>query len=100
MVLSDGTGMKGARVDGAAMSVSGKELREGHVEVIGDEGGNDVLIAIRDYKEVTRTNSIEVVLPARARKYTRLRACGTGSASFCVSIHCFSLQCFGFGLLV
>jgi len=100
VVLSNGTGVKGARVDGTTTSISGKELGKGHVEVVGDEGGNDVLIAIRDNKEVTRTNGVEVVLPAGTRKYTRLRACGTGSMSFYISIHYFSLQRFGFGLLV
>ena len=67
VVLSDGTGVKGARVDSATASIGGKEFRKGGVEVVGDKGGDDVLVAIRNDKKVTRTNSVEVVLPARAR---------------------------------
>ena len=100
MVLSDGMGVKGARVNGATASVGGKEFRESSVEVIGDKGGDDVFVAIRNDKKVTRTDGIEVVLPSRARKYTWLRTCGTRSMSLYVSIHCFGLQRFGFGLLV
>jgi len=100
MVLSNGTGMKGARVDGTTTSICGEELGKGCMEVIGNKGGNDVLITIRNDKKVMRTNGVEVVLPARARKHTWLRACGTGSMSLCVSVHRFSLQHFGFGLLV
>jgi len=91
VVLSNGMGMQGTRVDGATTSISGKEFRKGCVEIVGDKGGNDVLVAVRDNKKVMHTNSVEVVLPARARKYTQLRACGTGSMSLYVSVHCFSL---------
>jgi len=100
MVLSNRTGMKGARVDSTATSISGKELGKGCVEVVGNKGGDDVLVAVRNNKKVTRTNGIEVVLPARAREYTWLRTCGTGSTSLHVSVHRFGLQRFGFGLLV
>ena len=100
MVLSDRTGVKGARVDGATVSVGGEEFRKSGVEVVRNKGGDDVLVAIRNDKKVMRTNSVEVVLPARARKHTWLRACGTGSTSLCVSVHRFSLQRFSFGLLV
>ena len=100
MVLSNGTGVKGARVDSAATSISGEELGEGCVEVVKDKGGNDVLIAVGDDKKVTRTNGIKVVLPTRAREYTWLRACRARSMSLCVSVPCFSLQRFGFSLLV
>ena len=67
MVVSDGTGVKGARVDGTTTSIRGEELGKGCIEVVGNKGGNDVLIAIRNDKEVTRTNSVKVILPARAR---------------------------------
>jgi len=99
-VVSDRTGMKGARVDGTTTSIRGKEFGKGCMEVVGNKGGNDILIAIRNDKKVTCTNSVKVVLPARARKHTQLRACGTGSMSLCVSVHHFGLQRFGFGLLV
>jgi len=100
MVLSDRTGVKGARVDSTVTSISGEKLGKGHVEVVRNEGGDYVLIAIGDNKEVTHTNGVEVVLPTGARKYTWLRACRTGSMSLCVSVPCFSLQHFGFSLLV
>ena len=89
MVLSDGTGVQGVRVDGATTSIGGEELGKGCVKVIGNEGRNDVLVAVRDDKKVTRTNSVEVVLPSGARKYTWLRAGGTGSTSLCISVYCF-----------
>ena len=100
MVLSDRMSVKRARVDGATASVSGQEFGEGRVKVIGNEGGNDVLIAIRDDKKVTCTNGVEVVLPSRARKYTWLRAGGTGSMSLCISVHCFGREYISFSLLV
>jgi len=52
MVLSDRTGMKRARVDHAATSISSEELRKGHIKVIGNEGGNDILVAVRNDKEI------------------------------------------------
>jgi len=67
MVVSDGTGVKGVRVDSTTMSIHGEELGKGCIEVIGNKGGNDVLIAIRNDKEVTHTNGVKVILPARAR---------------------------------
>ena len=100
MVLPDRTGMERARVNCAATSISGKEFGEGCVKVIGNKGGDDVFIAVGNDEEVTRANSVEVVLPTRAREYTWLGACGTRSASLCVSVHRLSLQRFNFGLLV
>ena len=100
MVLSDRAGVKGTRVDGTTTSVGGKELGEGCMEVVGDEGGNDVLVTVGNDEEVTRTNGVEVVLPAGARIYSWLRAGGTRGASLCISVHRFSFQRFDFGLLV
>ena len=100
MVLSDRTGMKGVQVDGTTTSISGKEFREGGMKIVGDEGGNDVLVTIRDDKKVMRTNGVEVVLPARAREHAWLRTCGARSASLCISIHRLSFQYFDFSLLV
>jgi len=79
--------MKRARVDCATMAISGKELRKGGVEVIGDEGGNNILFAIWDDKEVASADGVEVVLPSRTWVYPWLGAVGTGSASFYVSVH-------------
>jgi len=100
MVLSDRMSMKGARVDGPTTSIGGKEFGKGGVEVVRNKGGDDVLVAIRNDKEVAGANGIEIVLPSRTRVYAWLRASGTGSVSFCVSIHCLGLQYVGFGLLV
>jgi len=84
VVLPNRTGMKRARVNCAAMSISGKELGEGRVKIIGNEGGDDILVTIRDNEEMTCTDGVKVVLPARARKHTWLRACGTWGMSLCV----------------
>ena len=89
MVLSNGTSMKGARMDGTSASVSGEELWESGVKVVGDEWGNDVLITVWNDKKVAHTHSIEIVLPSQAREYTQLRASGTRSTSLCISVHCF-----------
>jgi len=87
VVLSDRTGMKGTRVDSATTSIGGEELRKGGVKVVRSKQGNDVLVTIRNDKEMMRTNSVEVVFPSRAWKYTRLRAGRTRSMFFCPSIH-------------
>ena len=100
MVLSDRMSVEGARVDGTTASISGKEFRKGGVEVVRNIGGDDILVAIRNDKKVASANGIEIVLPSQTRVYAWLRASGTGSVSFCISIHCLSLQCIGFGLLV
>ena len=100
MVMPDWTSMEGARVDHTAMSISGQELGESGVEVIRDEGGNHILIAVRNDKKVTRTNGVEVVLPSWTGEYSWLRARGARGAFLCVSIHRFSFQRFGFSLLV
>ena len=92
MVLSNQTGMKGTRVNGAATSVGGEELGKGGVKIVGNEGRNNVLVAVRDDKKETRTNGVEVVLPSWAREYTWLRASGTWCMSLCISIHCFGCQ--------
>jgi len=89
VVLSNGTGVKGTRVDGATASISSEKFGKGGVEVVGNEGGDDVFIAVGNDKEVMRANCVEIVLPPRTRKYAWLRASGTGSASLCVSIHGF-----------
>jgi len=90
-VLSDGMGMKGVRVDGAATSIGGKEFGEGSVKVVGDKGGDDVLVAIWNDKKVMRTDGVEVVLPSRAREHAWLRTCGTGGTPLCISVHRFAL---------
>jgi len=100
VVLPDWVCMKGARVDCTAMAVSGKELRKGGMEVIRDEGGDNVLFAVRNDKEVTGTNGVEVVLPSGTREDTRLGTSGTGSMLFSISLHRFGFQHISFGLLV
>jgi len=85
---------------GAAMSIGGEEFRKGGVEVVGDEGGDNVLFTVRNDEKVAGTNSVKVVLPPRSWVNSWLRTIGTRGASLCVSVPCFGLQCFGFGLLV
>jgi len=89
VVLSNGTGMKGARMNGATVSIGSEKFRESHVEVIGNERGDNVLFTVRDNKEMMRTNGVKIVFPTRARVYAWLRAHGTWSTSLCVSIHRF-----------
>jgi len=91
VVLSDRTSVKGARVDGTTTSISGKEFRKGGVNVVRNKGGDDILVTVRNDEKVARANGIEVVLPSRTWEHTWLRASGTGSVSFCVSIHCLGL---------
>ena len=91
MVLSDRMSMKGARVDGTTASIGGKEFRKGGVEVIRNKGGNDVLVAIWNDKKVASANGIKIFFPSQTGMYAWLRTSGTGSASFCVSIHHLSL---------
>ena len=89
MVMPYGSGMEGMGVDGAAMAISGKKFWECGVKVIGNEGGNNVLIAVRNDKEMAGASGCEVVLPARAWEYTGLRTTGTGGLSFGISVHGF-----------
>ena len=87
MVVSNRASMKRARVDGAATTISGKKFGEGSMEVVGNKGGDNVLFAIGDDKEVMGTNCIEVILPSGARMDARLGTIGTRSALFEISIH-------------
>ena len=100
VVLSNWTSIKGTGVDHAATAVSGKKFGIGGMEVIGDEGGNYVFLAVRDDKEVASTSTIEVVLPPGARVNSWLRAVGTGSVSLCVSVPYFGFQRVSLSLLV
>jgi len=99
-VLPNRASMKGVRVDCATATISGKELREGCMEVVGNEGGDDVLFAIWNDKEVASTGSIEIVLPSRTWVNFWLGTIRTGSAFFCISIHSLSFQHVSLGLLI
>ena len=99
-MLPDRASMKGARVNGTATSIGGEEFGKGGVEVVGDEGGDNVLFAIGNDEKVVGTNGVEVVLPPRSWVNSWLRTIGTRGASLCVSIPCFGFQRFGFSLLV
>ena len=59
--MSNGTCVKGTGVDGAASTVGSQQLREGGVEVVGNEGGDDIFVAIWDDEEMTSTSGGEVV---------------------------------------
>jgi len=92
MVLSNWACMEGARVNCATTTVGGEKFREGGVEVVRDEGGNDIFVAIRNDKEMVGACCGEVVPPAGTREDARLRTVGTGGLSFCVSIHGLGFQ--------
>jgi len=87
MVLPNWASMKRTGVDCAAMAISGKEFGKGGVEVVGDEGGDNVLFAIGDDKEMMGANGVKVVLPSRARENARLRTSRARSAFFSFCIH-------------
>jgi len=89
-VLPNWASMKGARVNGTSATIGGKEFGEGSVEVIGDEGGNDILLTIWNDEKVTCACGIEVVLPPGTREDARLGTSGTGSVLFSISVHSLS----------
>jgi len=74
-------------MDGTAVAISGQKFWEGGVKVILDEGGNNIVIAIRDDKIVMGAHYIEVVLPPRTRVDTRLRTSWGRSLILLVSLH-------------
>jgi len=100
VVLSNWASMKRMRVDCATMAISSEKFRKGSMEIVRDEGGDDVLFAIRDDKEMAGPDSVEVVLPSGPWVDSWLRAVGTRSPSFYVSIHRLCFQRVSLGLLV
>jgi len=62
--------MKRTGVDHATAAISSEELGKGGMEVIGDEGGDDVLFAIRDDEEMVGPDGVKVVLPSRTWMYS------------------------------
>jgi len=88
-VLPNWASVKGARMDGASATISGKEFGKGGMEVVRNERGDDVLFTIWDDEEVAGTHGVEVVLPPGTGKDTRLGTSGTRSAFFSISVHCF-----------
>jgi len=58
--------MKGTRVNGAVVSIRGQELREGVMEVVMNEGGNNVFISKWNDKEMMCPIGVKVILPARS----------------------------------
>jgi len=87
-------------MDRTAAAISSKEFGKGGVEIVGDEGGDDVLFAIRDDEEMASPDGVKVVLPSGPRVDSWLRAVGTWSLSFYVSIHRLCFQYVSLGLLV
>ena len=100
MVLSDWASVKRTRMDCAATTISGKEFGKSGVEIIRDEGGNDIFFAIRDDKEMAGTNGVKIVLPSWTWVNAWLGTVGTGSLFLYLNVHCLSFQCVSFGLLV
>ena len=89
MVVPHGSGVKGTGVNGATMTIGGKKFWKCGIKVVGNEGGDDIFIAIRDDKEVTGASGCEIVLPTRTWEYAGLRTTGTGGLSFSISVHSF-----------
>ena len=87
MVLPNSASIKGVGMNAAATTIGGKELREGSMEIVRDDGGNNVFLAIWDDKKVASTGGVEVVLPSRTWVDSWLRTVGTGSAPFSISVH-------------
>ena len=87
-MLSGWSSMKRMGVDCTATAISGKEFRKGGVKIVRNERGDDVLFAIRNDEEMAGTNGIEIVLPSGTWVNAWLGTIGTGSSSFCVSVHC------------
>ena len=87
-------------MDRTTMAISSKEFGKGGVEIIRDEGGNDVLFAIRDDKEMAGPDGVKVVLPSRTWVYSWLGAARAWGLFFYISVHRFSFQRVGLGLLV
>jgi len=92
--------MKRMGVDCATTAISGEELREVGVEVIGDERSNHILFTIGDNKKVAGASSVKVVLPSRTWVNSWLGTVGTWGMSLCVSIYRFRFQCVSLSLLV
>jgi len=81
--------MKRMGVDRATSAISSEELGKGGVEIVGDEGGDDVLFAIRDDEEMVGPNGVKVVLPSRTWVHSWLGTIGAWGPSFCISVHHF-----------
>ena len=77
-------------MDCATMAISSEEFRKGGMEIVRDEGGDDVLFAIRDDKEMAGPDSVEVVLPSRTWVYSWLGTVRAWGSPFYVSVHHFS----------
>ena len=90
VVVSDWVSMERAGMNCATVAVSSKKFGEGGMEIVGDEGGNNVFLAIGDNKEMASANGVEVVLPSGTWVDSWLRTIGTGSSSLYVSVHCLS----------
>jgi len=91
VVLSNWASMKRTGVDCTTTAVSSKEFGKGGMEVVRDEGGDDVLFAIRDDKEVAGPDGVEVVLPSRTWVHSWLGTVRAWGSPFCISIHRFGL---------
>ena len=100
VVLPNGVSIERMGMDSTATTISGKKFGEGGVEVIGNEGGDNVLFTVGDNKKVVGTHSVKVVLPSRTRENTRLGTVRTWSMPLNISFHGFGFQCVSLGLLV
>jgi len=100
MVVTNRASMKRTGMDSTTTTISGKKFGEGGMEIIRNEGGDNILFTIRNDKEVVSAGGSKVVLPSWTGEDTRLGAVGTGSLSFGVDFHSFYFYLLCLSLLV
>ena len=61
-------------MNGATQSLGCQQFGKGGIEVVRNEGGDDVLFSVGNNKEVPGTHGVPVVVPSWARKPTGLRS--------------------------
>ena len=88
------TGMERARVNGAAQSSCCQEFRKGGIEVVRNEGGNDILFSVGDDEKVSSAGGVPVVAPSWTRKPTGLGSVRSWSGVFliCRCVHLCDIQ--------
>ena len=87
-------GMERLRMNGTAQSLYCQKFRKGGIKIVGDEGGNGVLFAIGNDKEVVGASSIPIIVPSWAGKSTGLRPFWSWSGMFfiCRRIHASDIE--------
>ena len=100
MVLPNWASMKGARMDCTSTTICSKEFWKGGVEVIRDEGGDNILFTIGNDKKVVGACLSKVILPSGTWEDAWLRTIRTRGLSFSISVSSLELHILCLGLLV